>query len=137
MSYAQLLDQKKELYQHKVMTFTRMKHTGVWLTITGALLTAGGVALIVDGERGENNNFVYTDEYGNPYSNNDKTETGAGAKILLGTLTTCVGIMATSGGVVLWTIGGSKVRSYKGKLNSLSFNYNPGPRQLFSLAYRF
>ncbi len=139
---AQLLDQrnlqyqKKEIYEHKVMSFTRMKHAGVWLTISGAILTVGGVALIVNGANNSNtNNNPYLDQY-DPYGVRNTSEEDA-AKILFGTLTACVGVIATTGGVVLWTIGGSKARSYKGKLNSLSFNYNPGPRQLFSLAYRF
>ena len=133
LSYAQLLpDLRKEIYQHKVMSFARMKHTGVLLTLGGVLLTAGGIAFIIDGSNNMNNTNYSSDPYGS-----DSIDEAGGGKIMLGTLVTCAGIVATSGGVVLWSIGSAKSRSYRQKLNSLSLNYNPGPRQLFSLAYRF
>lgn len=122
---AQVLDQKKSLYQKKVISFTKMKRTGVGLTIGGAILTIGGIAMMVDGA----NNYVESDYY----SSSDDLP----AKFYLGYLTTIVGGTATTGGIVLWAIGGSRVRSYQKKLNSLSLNLNPGKHQIFSLAYRF
>lgn len=125
---AQLLDQKKAIYQKKVISFSKMKRTGVGLTIGGAILTVGGIALMVDGAKQAN----HYDSY-NSYSTSDDP-TG---EFVLGYLATCIGVGATSGGIVLWSIGGSKARSYQKKLNSVSLNLNPGKHQMFSLAYRF
>jgi len=129
MSHAQLLpDQKKTLYQEKVISFTKMKHTGIGLTIGGIALTAAGVVLMVNGVNQNNNN--YDNNY--YYSSNNET-----AKFWVGYIGACIGVGATIGGVVLWAIGGSKVKKYEEKLNALSFHLNPGSRQNFSLAYRF
>jgi hypothetical protein len=125
---AQVLDQKKSLYQKKVISFTKMKRTGVGLTIGGALLTVGGIAMMVSSD--------YNAYDSNMYDYSATSDDGAGEWIL-GYVTTCVGVGATTGGIVLWSMGGSRVRSYQKKLNSLSLNLNPGQYQMFSLAYRF
>ena len=119
-------ESKKSLYERKVISFTKMKKTGMNLTFGGALLTAGGVALMINGvER--------MDGY-NSYNSNSNAGDG---EFFLGYAAFLIGGSATTGGIVLWAIGGSKKKSYQRKLNSLSFNLNPGPRQAFTLAYKF
>lgn len=115
-------DQQKSLYQKKVISYTKMKRIGVGLTIGGLVLSVAGVALMADGA---NKTYSY-----------DIYEDGSG-EFLLGYLTTCVGVGATSGGIALWAIGGSKKNKYTQKMNSLSLNLNPNHYQVFSLAYRF
>lgn len=124
-SVLQAQDQKKILYQNKVIKFTNMKRSGVSLTFGGALLTIGGIALMAEGANQINTNNTYS-----------RLEDNTGL-FMVGYLAACVGVGATTGGIVLWSIGGSKAKSYKQKLNSVSFNLNPGPKQVFSLAYRF
>lgn len=116
-----LTDQQKSLYENKVISFTKMKHTGIGLTIGGAALSVAGIAIM--------SNSGYIDSY---YSSDDEATQWA-----LGYLTLLAGIGATAGGITLWSIGGSKVKQYNHKLNSLSLNLNPAPRQIVSLAYRF
>lgn len=128
LSQAQVLDQKKAIYQKKVISFTKMKRSGVGLTIGGAILTVGGIALMADGAKQTNNYDPY-----DSYSTYDDPT----SKFMVGYITTCIGVGAVAGGIVLWSIGGSKARGYQKKLNSLSLNLNPGKHQLFSLAYRF
>jgi hypothetical protein len=128
LSQAQVLDQKKSLYQKKVISFAKMKRAGVGLTIGGAILTVGGIVLMADGAKQAN----HYDSY-NSYSTSDDP-TG---EFIVGYLTTCIGVGAITGGIVLWTISGSRARNYQKKLNSISLNLNPGKHQLFSLAYRF
>ena len=41
-------DSKKSLYERKVITFTKMKRSGINLTFGGALLTAGGITLMAN-----------------------------------------------------------------------------------------
>jgi hypothetical protein len=118
----ELKDQQKSLYQNKVYKFTKMKKNGIGLTFGGVILTAGGIAMMT--------NSGYDSSY---YS--DSVD-GAG-EWLLGYLTAAVGIGATVGGITLWSIGNSKAKSYNKRLNSLSLNLNPAPKQMISLSYRF
>lgn len=120
---AQVLDQKKAIYQKKVISFTKMKNTGVGLTFGGVLVTIAGVAIMAGSDY-------------DPYVSSTNSDGGSG-KWLLGYVSACVGVGATAGGIVLWSIGRSKARGYQKKLNSLSLNLNPGKLQMFSLAYRF
>lgn len=116
-----LTDQQKSLYEYKVIRFTKMKHTGVGLTIGGAILSVAGVAMIV------NSGYL---------ESNSTSDDGAGL-YLLGYLSTSLGVGMTAGGIVLWTIGGRKTKEYNQKLNSFSLNLNPASHQLVSLSYRF
>lgn len=121
----ELKDRQKSLYQNKVYKFTKMKKTGIGLTFGGAILTAGGIAMMVNG----------ADEYINDdsYSSTDLYPTS----FYVGYVGAILGGAATTGGIVMWSIGGSKARSYSKRLNSLSLNLNPAPKQIISLSYRF
>lgn len=118
-------DQQKDLYQKKVYKFKKMKSTGVAITFGGAILTAGGIAMMIKG----------ADEYVNndSYSSTDLYPTS----FYVGYIGAILGGAATTGGIVMWSIGGSKARSYSKRLNSLSLNLNPAPKQMISLSYRF
>jgi hypothetical protein len=118
-------DQQKDLYQKKVYKFKKMKSTGVAVTFGGAILTAGGIAMMIKG----------ADEYVNndSYSSTDLYPTS----FYVGYVGAILGGAATTGGIVMWSIGGSKARSYSKRLNSLSLNLNPAPKQMISLSYRF
>jgi hypothetical protein len=118
-------DQQKDLYQKKVYKFKKMKSTGVAITFGGAILTAGGIAMMIKG----------ADEYVNndSYSSTDLYPTS----FYVGYVGAILGGAATTGGIVMWSIGGSKARSYSKRLNSLSLNLNPAPKQMISLSYRF
>ncbi|HPE77319.1 MAG TPA: hypothetical protein PLC80_14595 [Draconibacterium sp.] len=120
-----LSDQQKDLYQKKVYKFKKMKSTGVAVTFGGAILTAGGIAMMIKG----------ADEYVNndSYSSTDLYPTS----FYVGYIGAILGGAATTGGIVMWSIGGSKARSYSKRLNSLSLNLNPAPKQMISLSYRF
>lgn len=124
-SQTQSLDQKKFIYEKKVISFTKMKQTGAGLTFGGVVLSVAGIAIMVDGAKTYVNDDSYssTDDYP--------------AKFYLGYLATVVGVASTTGGIVLWSIGSNKAKSYQKRIDSLSLNLNPGQRQIFSLAYRF
>ena len=113
--------QQKLLYQNKIVSYTKMKTAGIVLTFGGTILSVAGIAMMA--------NSGYDPYY--PMSD-------AGyEKYVSGYLIAVLGISATAGGITLWSIGGSKVKKYTQKLNSISLNINPVPRQLFSIAYRF
>jgi hypothetical protein len=114
-------DEKKQLYQHKVESYTTMRNAGVGLTIGGTILTIVGISSM--------SNALAADPY-------LETEEMA-SKYALGALGAGFGMTATGGGIVLWVIGSSKKKYYSQKLNSISLNVNPTPYHLVSLAYRF
>jgi hypothetical protein len=123
--------QQKDEYAKKIRSYSKMRNTGIILTVSGAVFIVGGVVLIVDGSKTETN---YTTTYGYSYnsgSNDNSTE------ILLGVLGITVGVFMDTGGIILWSIGGSKKRNYTKKMNAVSLNLNPNLHQSFSLAYRF
>jgi len=120
-----LKEQQRSLYQNKAYKFTKMKKTGIGLTFGGAILTAGGIAMMVNGA----NDYVDDDSY----SSSDLLPTS----FYVGYIGAILGGAATTGGIVMWSIGGSKAKSYNNRLNSLSLNLNPAPKQMISLSYRF
>ena len=125
-----ITDQQKSLYQNKVYKFTKMKSAGIGLTIGGSILTLSGFIMMVEGaSRGSRYDYLSSDSN---YCGSDLP-----ASFYLGVLGTTLGISATAGGIVLWSIGGAKVRSYSKKLNPVSLNLNPSPNQMLSLSYRF
>jgi len=125
----QINDSQQNLYERKVVSFNKMKRAGIGLTIGGAVLAGVGTGLLID----------YFDKYDNRYYDygfgNDVEDLDMEYAIGVGLMS--IGITAIGGGVTLWSIGAAKSKSYKRKLNSISFNLSPGYRQQFSLAYRF
>ena len=120
-SHAQDQGEKKQLYQHKVESFTTMRNAGIGLTLGGTILTIVGISNASNAIASDPN--LETDEAIQKYS--------------VGVLVASLGLTAAGGGIVLWAIGGSKKKNYSQKLNSLSFNLNPTTYRLVSLAYHF
>ena len=126
---AQVLDTKKSLYQNKVISFTKMKRTGVGITIGGTILTAVGIGLMVDAVN-KSNNYGTTNYYST--DSNDRVD-----EALIGYVGFFVGVAATGTGIALWAIGGSRAKNYQKKMNLVSLNLNSANHQIFSLAYHF
>ncbi|MBK6346748.1 MAG: hypothetical protein IPF68_12590 [Bacteroidales bacterium] len=120
---------KEDLYKGKIKSYSRMRNTGMVLTITGAVFTVAGVGLMVDAV---NRDVDYYDPY-DPYATSDE----AMGEAVVGVLCFYAGLFMDTGGIVLWSIGGAKKRSYTKKLNALSLNLKPDPRQTLSLSVRF
>jgi len=118
---AQDQNQRKYLYESKIHQFTNMRNAGVGLTIGGAILTIVGISSM--------SNAIAADP--------DLATDAGVSKFTTGYWVTMLGVTAAGGGITLWAIGGSKIRSYTKKLNSVSLNLNPSPYHLVSLAYRF
>lgn len=136
-SFAQLQDVevRKTMYERKVVSFKRMKSTGVGLTIGGAVLTVVGTALMATSDLSSD----YDNEYDNGYRygydyENSNDEVG---QFVLGMLSVVAGVATTAGGIVLWSIGSRKTKQYQQKLDMISFNVNPSTQQMVSLSYRF
>lgn len=128
----QAQNQQNLLYQAKVEKYTKMKHTGVGLTIGGTILTGIGIGLMVDGIRKVNNDDTY-----DPYDPNSSTSTDGSGEALVGYLGFVLGVSTTTTGIILWSVGSSKSNKYQQRLNSISLNLNPGRNQMFSLSYNF
>lgn len=120
---------QEDLYRKKVKSYTRMRNTGMVLTITGAVFTVAGVGLMVDAV---NRDSDYYDPY-DQYATADEVM----GEAVVGVLCLYAGLFMDTGGIVLWSIGGAKKRSYTKKLNAISFNLKPDPRQTLSLSVRF
>lgn len=119
-------EQQRHFYQDKVVKFSKMKRSGVGLTICGTILTVAGIGMVT-----ESAYRLYNDTHDAPYQQDAETE------MALGFCATAVGLTATSGGIVLWIIGASKSNKYRKNLRYFSFDLNPAPNQMLSLAYRF
>lgn len=120
----QINDSQQQMYERKVITFSKMKRAGIGLTIGGAVIAGVGTGLIID-------YMIKLDSRYYDYNLDLDIEYAAGLGL------TTLGVAAIGGGITLWTIGAAKSNSYKRKLDSFSFNLSPGYRQQFSLAYRF
>ena len=120
-SKAQEQVEKKQLYQHKVETYTTMRSAGIGLTFGGTILTIVGISSMSNALSADPN--LLTDEMASKYT--------------VGALCAGLGMTAAGGGIVLWAIGSSKKNYYSQRLNSVSFNINPNPYHLASLTYRF
>lgn len=118
----------RQLYEHKVETYTRMKSMGGAMAFIGGGLAIGGSVLLAT-IPGEYWDGYY--EYGEDYSKYDW-------QALSGMIMLPIGIGLVAGGITMASIGSHKVREYKQKLGSLSFRVICTPKQQgLSLTYRF
>ena len=122
----QSTEQQRNIYQNKVVKFSKMKRSGVGLTICGTVLTVVGIGMVADGAY-----RLYNDTHNS--LNQDDPE----SEMAIGSCATAIGLTATSGGVVLWIIGASKANKYRKNLRYFSFDLSPAPNQMLSLAFRF
>jgi len=115
MSLSSQVDEKA-LFQKKIKTYTRMKNTGIMLTVGGGIIGAIGFGVASSAPDGV-------------YAPSDEA--------IAGGIITISGIIMVGCGVTFWTIGGVNKAKYTKKLNALTLNLNPGKHQTISLVYRF
>jgi len=121
-SFAQI-DQQKAQYLLKIEKYTRMKNTGIGLTVAGSVLTIAGIVIL------SNANWV-EDSYGN-YTTTDDNAVG-GVVCLLG------GMGGLGAGIPLAIIGSKNKKKYEAKLQSVSLRINANPQNTgIALVYRF
>ena len=129
---AQALQTQNDFYQRKVVKFTKMRNTGIGLGIGGAVLTVAGIVMVSQAKWTKQ-----TDDYGYQNNNNSNYTTTDGSGVV-GLFSIIVGVPMAVSGIVLGSIGSSKVNYYRQKLNGLSFkvNYTKDVKGL-TLAYDF
>jgi hypothetical protein len=100
--------------QSKIVGFTKMKNTGSQLTIMGATLTIAGIVLVSSSEwKEETNNYNGQTNY----TTNDPSA-------LFGMVFIAAGVESLIAGIIVRSIGSSKVKQYKRKLGWLSLKTN-------------
>ena len=122
-------DKYKQLYKHKIITYTKMRRGGLIMTGFGGGSLIAGAALLasIPSAYWNTNNG-----YGLP--NQDKYDLQASEGAIFFTL----GIGLLAGGITLSSIGSYKIKSYRHKLDNLSLGIICAPnRQGLSLTYRF
>jgi hypothetical protein len=121
----QQIQDKKLTYELKVMKFKKMKTTGVVMTVAGTVMTVVGISMINGSDQGtttSNGQTVYNDD----------------PKFATGAVLFVIGVPVAGAGIVLWSIGGSKARSYQRKLDGLTLNLKMTPMQSgLSFVYKF
>ncbi len=120
----------RELYQHKVKVYTRMKNAGWTMSGIGGGLIIAGTALIISLP----DNYWYADYEEDTYYDIPGDELVAiGGIMCLG-----IGVGLLAGGITVGSIGTHKLRQYKTKLDNLSIAPVISPKvQGFTLVYRF
>jgi hypothetical protein len=119
----------KQLYEHKIHSFNRMKHTGWTLTGIGSGFAFAGSALLITLPSNDR------DSHDSDFAGDGLEDfvQAMGGIICLG-----VGVGLMAGGITLGSIGSHKVKSYNNKLNNLSLGVICTPRkQGLMLTYRF
>ena len=114
----------EEQLQGKVDKFQNMRTTGIVLTAIGIPAFIGGVILYVNGLDESNT------------SSGDISDIEGKAWAGLGLMV--IGELALGGGIVLWAMGGSKVKKYRNELNmrQQSLSMQSGKHGI-GLVYRF
>jgi hypothetical protein len=116
-------DQDKALALQKIEKYTRMKNTGIGLTVAGSVLTIAGAVIL-------SNVTWVEDSYGN-YTSTDGNAVG-GAVCILG------GIGGLGAGIPLAIIGSKSKKKYEAKLQSISLRIKANPQNTgIALTYRF
>jgi len=110
-------DYTKELIEQKIKSFRSMKTTGMILTFTGIPLLVIGTPIYFKS------------------ANVDDLDVGG---MWIGAVMMISGELMTAGGIVLWSIGGSKTKKYKKILKEYkpTFSFGVTPKG-FSLKYNF
>lgn len=116
----------RQLYEQKVQSFTKMKRTGLSLTISGVASTIIGIVMVSNAEW-----ETQSSAYGSSTTSNDPNA-------IVGSLLIGAGVGLTVPGIILGTIGNNKSKEYNEKLRRLDvgINYKPNNKGL-SFSYRF
>lgn len=116
----------KQLYEQKVHSFTKMKRTGVSLTVAGVASTILGIVMVSNAEW-----ETQSSSYGSSTTSNDPNA-------IVGSLLIGAGVGLTVPGVILGVIGNNKSKEYNEKLQRLNvgINYKPNNKGLV-FSYRF
>ena len=113
----------QEQLQEKVNKFKGLKTTGIVMTVVGIPTLIAGIVIYVNGINDSNLSGGTTDYDG---------------KVWGGLALMVVGELATGGGIVLWAIGGNKVRKYNNELNKRTGNLSlKTGKDGIGLVYRF
>ena len=123
-------DGPRELYEHKIQTYSNMARAGWVMTGIGGGLTMAGSLLLASLP-----SSYWSDDYNKTSTGN---EYGDVIQALVGLVGVSVGVGLLAGGITLGSIGTHKVGSYKRKLDNLSLGLICTPnRKGFTLTYRF
>lgn len=116
----------RQLYEQKVQSFTKMKRTGLSLTVAGVASTIIGSVMVSNAEWESQSSST-----GTSVTSNDPNA-------IVGSLLIGAGIGITVPGIILGTIGNNKSKEYNEKLQRLDvgINYKPNNKGL-AISYRF
>ncbi len=124
--FAQKSEARRNLYQSKIESYTKLKKAGNTIGIVGGGLTLMGVALATSA-----NWETTTDEYG--FQTVNTNTSGA-----IGVLSICFGVPLAITGIVLNSNGKRKVAEYTKKLENIDVGYyEQGLQKGLTLAIRF
>jgi hypothetical protein len=122
----------QSLYEHKVKVYSKMSKTGWIMTGIGSGFAIGGAVALATVPK----DFWYDDN--DYYDNVDGDHYAEGIQAVAGIISLGIGVGMLTGGIIMGSIGTRKMKSYKAKLDNLSFTPVVTPRvQGFSLVYRF
>ena len=110
----------------RMQKFRNMRSTGFTMAGIGAVALIGGIVLASNGEWEEQQSM-------NGGTNYNAQDASAG----FGLLGIVLGVPLTLGGVILGSIGNSKVDKYEAMLQGMSLDLQLGDRKGARLAYRF
>ncbi len=114
----------KEYYESRLRTFMKMKSTGTTLIISGIILNAIGIPLIISG-------IECLDYY-------DENYDADFARYMAGVMLTGAGEVMLAGGITLFSIGKSKVRRYEALLHGMDKELSLGwTKKGLTLQFRF
>ncbi len=124
--FAQKSEARRNLYQSKIESYTKLKKAGNTIGIVGGGLTLMGVALATSA-----NWETTTDEYG--FQTVNTNTSGA-----IGVLSICFGVPLAITGIILNSNGKRKVAEYTKKLENIDVGYyEQGLQKGLTLAIRF
>ena len=123
-----LNERRAKTYQQKIESYTKLKRTGIGLGLAGGVLSVTGIVMVSNADWETTPN-----SYGGGSSKTTNDSEG-----VTGVLMLLVGVPLAATGIVLGSIGSSKVRKYREKLEDVSLNIDYSQQNKgFTLCYRF
>jgi hypothetical protein len=124
---------ERSIYEHKIKVYSRTSKTGWIMTGIGSGFAIGGAVALATLP----SDYWNQGEYDSDYDYYDE-DLGDDLQFLGGCISIGLGVGLLAGGIVMGSIGTHKMKSYKAKLDNLSFAPIVTPRvQGFTLVYRF